>query len=237
MTGIYLRCDKCGATLGGEEVTDASNGLHWSQYSVLLDAARKLGWTGPLTRQSNSDMCPECSKITKGGKMSETAEMLELSTRARNLDGQVDSLTHQLREKDIEITGLKEWLLEARHELGKTQDEFTEYRRMAKAMIADLDKELSAEKRGRALDVQKAVADGIQARADVMSERDDLRERVESYRQKWGQEVEVRASDLMQYHQTLDALKGSLDEARRELPCGHHHSLDNQAGGCLLCTR
>lgn len=169
--------------------------------------------------------------------MSETAEMLELSTRARNLDSQVDSLTHQLRQKDIEITGLKEWLLEAKQELGKTQDEFAEYQRMAKATIADLDKQLAAEKRGRALDAQQAVADSIQARADVMSERDDWRERAENYQQKWGREVEARASDLMQYTQTLDALKGSLDEARRELPCGHHHSLDDQAGGCLLCAK
>lgn len=62
MTGIYLKCDKCGKTLGGEDVTTAERGLHWSQWPQLQEAARKLGWTGPLTRESNTDKCPECSK-------------------------------------------------------------------------------------------------------------------------------------------------------------------------------
>ena len=62
MTGIYLKCDKCGATLGGEEVTSDQKGLHWSHFKRLQKAARDLGWTGPLDRESNSDLCPECSK-------------------------------------------------------------------------------------------------------------------------------------------------------------------------------
>lgn len=62
MTGIYLKCDTCGKTLGGEEVTFASQGLHWSDTAQLQKAARELGWTGPLTRDSNSDRCPECSR-------------------------------------------------------------------------------------------------------------------------------------------------------------------------------
>lgn len=61
MTGIYLRCDKCGATLGGEQVTRHERGLHWSETSTLADEARRLGWTGALTRESNSDLCPACS--------------------------------------------------------------------------------------------------------------------------------------------------------------------------------
>ena len=65
MTGIYLKCDKCGATLGGEEVTRDRNGLHWSHFKRLQEAARLLGWTGALDRDSNSDLCPECSKQEK----------------------------------------------------------------------------------------------------------------------------------------------------------------------------
>lgn len=78
MTGIYLKCDKCGATLGGEEVTTATNGLHWSHWPQLQAAARERGWTGPLTRESDSDRCPECSKaetpnVKLNGERSESA--------------------------------------------------------------------------------------------------------------------------------------------------------------------
>lgn len=65
MTGIYLKCDECGNTFGGEEVEPKVNypmGLHWSQSCLLKEEARKEGWTGALTRESNSDKCPECSK-------------------------------------------------------------------------------------------------------------------------------------------------------------------------------
>lgn len=62
MTGIYLRCDACGATLGGEQVSSARNGLHWSHSPALVKAARELGWTGPLSRESNDDRCPRCSQ-------------------------------------------------------------------------------------------------------------------------------------------------------------------------------
>lgn len=61
MPGIYLRCDSCGATLSGHEVSDKPRGLHWSEAEKLREAARALGWTGPLTRESNSDKCPACS--------------------------------------------------------------------------------------------------------------------------------------------------------------------------------
>jgi hypothetical protein len=60
MSGIYLRCDKCGATLSGEDVVPG--GLHWSQCPKLQEAARERGWTGPLTRESDSDLCPECTE-------------------------------------------------------------------------------------------------------------------------------------------------------------------------------
>lgn len=62
MTGIYLRCDTCGATLGGEEVErQKERGLSYGEWPKLQDAARQRGWTGPLTRESNEDRCPLCS--------------------------------------------------------------------------------------------------------------------------------------------------------------------------------
>lgn len=66
MTGIYLKCEACGATLGGEQVTANPNmrGVDWGNAPVLVDAARKLGWTGSMTSQSNDDRCPACSRAT-----------------------------------------------------------------------------------------------------------------------------------------------------------------------------
>lgn len=66
MPGIYLKCDACGATLGGEAVGSAERGPSWFQYSLLQDLARLRGWTGPLSRDSNSDRCPSCAKTEIG---------------------------------------------------------------------------------------------------------------------------------------------------------------------------
>jgi hypothetical protein len=65
MTGIYVRCDQCGNTLGGEQVSSAENGLHWSESSILKQEAIKLGWSGDLDRNSIDDKCPVCS-ISEG---------------------------------------------------------------------------------------------------------------------------------------------------------------------------
>ncbi len=62
MSGIYLKCDSCGATLGGEQVTTKERGLHWSEAHILKERALALGWTGDLDRDSTNDRCPECSK-------------------------------------------------------------------------------------------------------------------------------------------------------------------------------
>lgn len=59
MTGIYLKCDHCGATLGGEQVNAGVRGLTWSQGRQLRDASRDLGWTGDELR--DADVCPACS--------------------------------------------------------------------------------------------------------------------------------------------------------------------------------
>lgn len=61
MTGIYLKCDSCGDTIGGEKATDRWGGLIWCEAQTLQDYARSIGWTGPLTRESSTDKCPECS--------------------------------------------------------------------------------------------------------------------------------------------------------------------------------
>lgn len=66
MPGIYLKCDQCGKTLGGEEATNRWHGLNWCGEHILQDYARSIGWTGPLTSESNSDRCPKCTtKATK----------------------------------------------------------------------------------------------------------------------------------------------------------------------------
>lgn len=64
MTAICLRCDQCGASYDGEK-SDGRGvrrwGLHWSHEETLRKEARAIGWTGPLTRESNADRCPQCS--------------------------------------------------------------------------------------------------------------------------------------------------------------------------------
>jgi hypothetical protein len=58
MYGIYLKCDSCGATLGGEIFDPPLT--RWED-KKLQAKARELGWTGPLTRESDKDRCPSCS--------------------------------------------------------------------------------------------------------------------------------------------------------------------------------
>ena len=60
MTGICLVCDKCGEELSGSKMKPAFN---WSDERKLRKIAIELGWTGELTRQSDSDLCPKCSLI------------------------------------------------------------------------------------------------------------------------------------------------------------------------------
>jgi hypothetical protein len=87
MTGIYLKCDKCGKTLGGEEVTTKERGLHWGEWQTLKAAASQLGWTGPLTIESNEDRCPECSKNeTPNVKVSGPEAALSPEGRAAGLE-------------------------------------------------------------------------------------------------------------------------------------------------------
>lgn len=61
--GIYIRCDSCGKTIGGEECSE--NGLRWNQAIEMKAFAMSKGWTGDLSRESNNDKCPECSEKNK----------------------------------------------------------------------------------------------------------------------------------------------------------------------------
>jgi hypothetical protein len=60
MYGIYLRCDNCNATLGGETFDPPLD--RWDEQK-LRDEARRQGWTGLLTRESAHDRCPACSPV------------------------------------------------------------------------------------------------------------------------------------------------------------------------------
>jgi len=60
MPGIYLRCDTCGTTF--ERANPKDEPFHWSRFYSLQAEARAEGWTGPLTRDSDSDKCPACSR-------------------------------------------------------------------------------------------------------------------------------------------------------------------------------
>jgi len=84
--------------------------------------------------------------------------------------------------------------------------------------------------------VRKAEAKIVQARADAIAERDDalqaLRQRTEelAYMQK---DMAALRED---HEQTVRLLNGAVEAAKSTLPCGHHHSMDDHAGGCLFCA-
>jgi uncharacterized Zn finger protein len=61
MTGVYLKCDFCGETLGVEKVVKDKN-PHWTHTHLLQKQACLLGWVGKLDRASSTDKCPECAK-------------------------------------------------------------------------------------------------------------------------------------------------------------------------------
>ena len=60
MHGIYLKCENCGATIGGEEVTPKQAGippLTWFERHKLRELAAERGWTH---EPPDSDYCPAC---------------------------------------------------------------------------------------------------------------------------------------------------------------------------------
>lgn len=79
MTGVLVRCDRCGATRD-LEVRERQHPEHG------VEAARRAGWTGPMTWENSHsaspllDLCPSCSPTN-----SETA-LVEL--RRKTLDSQ-----------------------------------------------------------------------------------------------------------------------------------------------------
>jgi hypothetical protein len=60
--GIYLKCDNCGATIGGEQVTPKKQGIpplnQW-QGQTLRELASGLGWTQDAP---DTDFCPGCTR-------------------------------------------------------------------------------------------------------------------------------------------------------------------------------
>lgn len=68
MTGIYLRCDLCGDVLDKTNNTPTGT-YHWSQQSQLQQEARERGWSGSLSRSSDSDLCPPCTEFARSHKL------------------------------------------------------------------------------------------------------------------------------------------------------------------------
>jgi hypothetical protein len=61
MYGIYLKCESCGKTIGGEEVTPRHRGaptLGRFDGAKLRALAADRGWTH---EEPDSDFCPACS--------------------------------------------------------------------------------------------------------------------------------------------------------------------------------
>ena len=62
MYGIYLKCEHCGATIGGEDVTPKQQGiptLGRFEGAALRTLAAEHGWTHEA---QDVDYCPPCSK-------------------------------------------------------------------------------------------------------------------------------------------------------------------------------
>lgn len=58
--GINLRCDLCGAKFVANP--DVGKGGGAAAESELRRQAVAAGWTGPMTRDSDSDRCKSCSE-------------------------------------------------------------------------------------------------------------------------------------------------------------------------------
>jgi hypothetical protein len=62
MYGIYLKCESCGATLGGEQVSDPP--LRTGEGAKLRAEAQARGWH--CDRVWDEDLCPECAQKQAG---------------------------------------------------------------------------------------------------------------------------------------------------------------------------
>lgn len=61
MTSLYLKCDKCGTTLGMEQVFKDKD-PHWSMGGEFIEKARALGWVHVPDRITGSDdRCQDCA--------------------------------------------------------------------------------------------------------------------------------------------------------------------------------
>ena len=61
---LVLQCDKCQATYTGDPYWKRGHNSAGGG-ALLRQEARAIGWTGPLTRESNTDRCPDCSAAEK----------------------------------------------------------------------------------------------------------------------------------------------------------------------------
>jgi hypothetical protein len=62
MYGIYLKCESCTATLGGEQVSDPP--LRTGEGATLRAAAEARGWRCDAAR--DKDLCPSCAQVKTG---------------------------------------------------------------------------------------------------------------------------------------------------------------------------
>ena len=67
MTGIYLQCEICKKTLGGEQVSSEPYGLKPYEHEKLRKEAKNLGWITDKNINSKShydllDYCNDCIK-------------------------------------------------------------------------------------------------------------------------------------------------------------------------------
>lgn len=64
--GVYLKCDRCGDVLDAprKNVGQENERISASE-NDLVSLARRIGWTGDLSRSSSNDLCPKCSGVER----------------------------------------------------------------------------------------------------------------------------------------------------------------------------
>ena len=64
---VCIKCDSCGDSFHGESFDKVAQIYRPRGHGIfgantLRAEALANGWTGPMTRESNSDKCPKCSQ-------------------------------------------------------------------------------------------------------------------------------------------------------------------------------
>ena len=167
--------------------------------------------------------------------MSETGEYLEISRRARELDSQVIRLTDQLRDAQKPLNETKAELAEMRGKWSVAVASLEEYQRKGAEAIHQLSTQLTSERNTNVETIRLLKETAVKDRADLVAERNDLLDRLDRWERNAGNAAGVMADERAFYTGSLASLNSLLKEARRTLSCGHHHSLDDNDGGCKLC--